>query len=153
MRFQRSEEMKAAEFDLTPMIDVVLLLIIFFMLSSQFARVNAKAVNLPAESGETIEEGSSSHEVVVDIDAAGAISVLNRTIADAELEGAIRSAAANASDFVIRADRACMTERLNLVATTLMKQQVRSWKLAVAGEGGGGGGAGGSTRARTGGEP
>jgi biopolymer transport protein ExbD len=136
MRFSRSEEMKAAEFDLTPMIDVVLLLIIFFMLSSQFARINVKALSLPSEPGERVAEASTSHEVIIDIDADGAISVLDKPIGDAELEQALSSAGAGSADFVIRADRACLAERLNLVALTLVKLQVRSWKIAVAGEGG-----------------
>lgn len=140
MRFRRSEEMKAAEFDLTPMIDVVLLLIIFFMLSSQFARVNAKPLDLPSEPGEKIAEGTSSHEFVLDIDVSGAISIEGSPVADSELEGVVTAAIGNNADFVIRADRACMAERLNFVALTLVRLQVRSWKLAVAGEGGSSGG-------------
>jgi biopolymer transport protein ExbD len=134
MRFRKAEEMKAAEFDLTPMIDVVLLLIIFFMLSSQFARVNAKQVNLPSEPGESISEEAAPHEVVVDIDAKGVISVQDNAIADTDLESAFRSVSAEASDFVVRADRDCAAERLNLVATALIRLHVRSWKLAVAGD-------------------
>lgn len=136
MRFSRSEEMKAAEFDLTPMIDVVLLLIIFFMLSSQFARINVKALDLPAEPGERVAEANTSHEVIIDIDAEGAISLLDKQIADEELESALASAKVENADFVIRADRTCLAERLNLVALTLVKLQVRSWKIAVAGESG-----------------
>lgn len=140
MRFRSSEEMKMAEFDLTPMIDVVLLLIIFFMLSSQFARVNAKVLNLPSERGEAIPAAASSHETIVDIDADGVIWMNEKAIADSELDEAIREAGTDA-EFVIRADRECMAERLNLVAMTLIRQQVRTWKLAVAGDGGGAGGA------------
>ena len=120
------------------MIDVVLLLIIFFMLSSQFARVNAKALNLPTEPGEKTEE-TAPNEVIIDIDAQGAISILNQPIKDAELDAAIRSAGADTSEFLVRADKECLAERLNLVALTLIRLQVRSWKIGVAGGEGGGG--------------
>jgi biopolymer transport protein ExbD len=142
MRLRSSEEVKAAEFDLTPMIDVVLLLIIFFMLSSQFARVNAKVVNLPTEVGEAASEDAAPHEVVIDIDAKGIVTLGNSEVTDAELEGAIRGAGGGA-EFVVRADKDCMASRLNVVALALVRSQVRAWRLAVAGSGGGGGGGGG----------
>lgn len=137
MRLRSPEEVKAAEFDLTPMIDVVLLLIIFFMLSSQFARVNAKPVDLPIEAGESVSEESAPHEVVIDIDAKGVVTIADRETADGELEGVIRAAGTGA-EFVVRADKECMAVRLNVVALALVRAQVRAWRIAVAGSGGGG---------------
>jgi biopolymer transport protein ExbD len=52
MAFLRPKQVREdATFDLTAMIDVVLLLIIFFMLTSQFAATDRAAVELPAQKG------------------------------------------------------------------------------------------------------
>ena len=52
MNFQR-EQSRTAAFDLTPMIDVVLqLIIIFFMYTTQFAQVMRSELDLPQETGE-----------------------------------------------------------------------------------------------------
>lgn len=51
MRLNRPRELAEAPFDLTPMVDVVLLLIIFFMLSAQFAETFGSPMNLPGEKG------------------------------------------------------------------------------------------------------
>ncbi len=51
MRFNKGQDMPEAHFDLTPMIDVVLLLIIFFTLTAQFARTLKTPLDLPQEPG------------------------------------------------------------------------------------------------------
>ncbi len=51
--------------DMTPMIDVVFLLLIFFMLSSSFVQVSGITVNLP---GAVISSQTSVNKLVVSID-------------------------------------------------------------------------------------
>src|SRR5215475_2503474 len=66
MKLGRPKELREATFDLTPMIDVVLLLIIFFMLSSQFAQAQRAPMDLPKEQGRPSKpEGPSL--VVIDV--------------------------------------------------------------------------------------
>ena len=63
MRFRREEEDNFS-FDMTPMIDVVFLLIIFFMVSTVFVDFSRKMdINLPTSKSSTIDESSKTLEV------------------------------------------------------------------------------------------
>ena len=54
--------------NLTPLIDIVFLLLIFFMLTSHFVRDDALNIQLPeTESGETLDE-EKSLEIIIDAD-------------------------------------------------------------------------------------
>jgi biopolymer transport protein ExbD len=137
MKFRQLPVMKEATFDLTPMIDVVLLLIIFFMLSSQFARVQAKELDLPREAGEEVPAEAPT-EIIIDIDGKGVVWIDDREIPDADLEAAIRGTVRSsdneaAVEILVRADREAGADRLNQVALTLMRLNVRSWRIGAAG--------------------
>jgi len=54
--------------NLTPLIDIVFLLLIFFMVSTTFTKENHLAVNLPEASGEVADAPKKLVEVVVDRD-------------------------------------------------------------------------------------
>jgi biopolymer transport protein ExbD len=74
--------------DMAPLIDVVFLLLIFFMLTSSFAPP-AVPLTLPkAASGAP----SETAKVVVSLDEAGGISISEETIPEAEFEAALRAA-------------------------------------------------------------
>ncbi|MBU3729271.1 MAG: biopolymer transporter ExbD [Phycisphaerales bacterium] len=129
-----------ASFDLTPMIDVIFLLIIFFMLSSQFASTEARPVDLPRESGmETALEGAES-KLLIDIDRDGAYSVMGEPVT---LESLSRMAAPRPgpsgsmarSAVVVRADRSCPASALNRLADSLAGSGVEHWSIAVMPEG------------------
>ena len=63
MRFRREEEDNFA-FDMTPMIDVVFLLIIFFMVSTVFVDFSRKMdINLPTSKSSVIDESTTTLEV------------------------------------------------------------------------------------------
>jgi biopolymer transport protein ExbD len=72
--------------DLTPMIDVVFLLLIFFLLTSIFGRVSLP-VNLP-QSGSTMTPDQRAEQVLVDRD--GSIQYSGRTVSTGELSAALR---------------------------------------------------------------
>lgn len=55
MRFKESSKHKGLEINLTPLIDVVFLLLIFFMVSTTFVYTNSLKVNLPKAKGESVE--------------------------------------------------------------------------------------------------
>ena len=67
MRFGATTPRGDASFDLTPMIDVILLLIVFFMLSSQFSRTERMQVDLPVESGDELAVEEHPSEIVIDM--------------------------------------------------------------------------------------
>ena len=74
--------------DMAPLIDVVFLLLIFFMLTSSFVPP-AVPLTLPkATSGAP----SESAKVVVSLDQAGGISISEKPINDAEFETTLRAA-------------------------------------------------------------
>ena len=63
MRFRREEEDNFA-FDMTPMIDVVFLLIIFFMVSTVFVDFSRKMdINLPTSKSSVLDESAKTLEV------------------------------------------------------------------------------------------
>ena len=92
--------------NLTPLIDIVFLLLVFFMLTSHFVKEEALNIELPvAESGEAVTEDERL-EVVVD--AQGHL-LLHEHIVEAEaLEQTLRDELAGRKDKVvrIRGDRA-----------------------------------------------
>ena len=128
-----------ASFDLTPMIDVILLLIIFFMLSSQFATSELRPVDLPRQEGAAPPSESASAKLVIDVDRAGNYSILGERMSLDAL--AIRIGAAQGSTgtrhsgIVVRADRAAGAAALNRLAERLAKAKIANWSLAVAPEG------------------
>lgn len=124
-------------FDMTPMIDVVFQLIIFFMFTSQFSQMSRMRMDLPREKGE-IEEPLPA-TIVLDVMADGSVYLdatpagperLDRVVA-IELENAKREQ--RPFQVLIRADRVCPASHINALADRLRGVGVDRWKLATAG--------------------
>ncbi|NIP71666.1 MAG: biopolymer transporter ExbD [Gammaproteobacteria bacterium] len=95
------------EVSLTPLIDVVFLLLIFFMVSTTFKHESELKVQLPQASAEAVERERKSLEIV--IDAQGRYFVNDQEVVNRRLETlkrAIQTASGNSRDapLVIRAD-------------------------------------------------
>ena len=129
-----------ASFDLTPMIDVILLLIIFFMLSSQFATSELRPVDLPREEGTPAASESAAAKLVIDVDREGRYSILGEEVTLDALAGRVAAAqeatGTRPSGIVVRADRGAQSSALNRLAERLAAAKVANWSLAVAPEGG-----------------
>lgn len=69
----------ASAVELTPLIDVVLLLLIFFMVSTTFLRQRAIAVALP-EAAAALPAGTAAAPLAVEVDAGGATLVAGRPL-------------------------------------------------------------------------
>lgn len=125
--------------DLTPMVDVVLLLVVFFMLTTQFARTQQIPMDLPNQPGEKATPGKRN-SVVIDLAADGRLSVMGATtdlvtiVQDVERE---RSLAGATLEIVVRADRTASATHLNALADALARSGVRHWQLATAADGSG----------------
>jgi biopolymer transport protein ExbD len=132
----RSRSPREASFDLTPMIDVVLLLIIFFMLSSQFAQTEMRPVDLPREPGDKAAQDETKATLVIDVDRAGALSILGKAIEPKELRDAVdpsrRTGGTATTQLILRVDRNCESAHLNRLARMLASWGVREWRLATA---------------------
>lgn len=65
MQFKRQRN-QAVDVNLTPLIDVVFLLLIFFMVSTSFTKESHLSLNLPEASGEEATDSPKSIEILID---------------------------------------------------------------------------------------
>jgi biopolymer transport protein ExbD len=96
------------EVNLTPLIDVVFILLIFFMVSTTFQKESEIKIELPEASGEPLEERKEQLEIV--IDAEGRYFIDEQQVVNTELDTlkkAIQKFLGEQHDIpvVIRADR------------------------------------------------
>ena len=80
-RRQRREDISV---NLTPLIDVVFLLLIFFMVSTTFKKETHINLNLPEADGEQVEVQAKQIEIV--INAQGGYAINERTLINGEFE-------------------------------------------------------------------
>lgn len=88
MKFVRREHQEASV-EMTPLIDVVFLLLIFFMVSTTFIRETQLKIDLPEAGGELQEIGDDVIEIVVD--RLGNYSVNDRLLVNNELRTLVRA--------------------------------------------------------------
>jgi biopolymer transport protein ExbD len=88
MKFRRRARPDAS-IELTPLIDVVFLLLIFFMVSTTFIRETELQVDLPEAAGQPQERDPVVIEVVVSAD--GQYAVNDRVLVNAQLETLLRA--------------------------------------------------------------
>lgn len=134
MKFGLHQPRPDASFDLTAMIDVILLLIVFFMLSSQFSRMDQLQVRLPAEQGERIADEENPSEVVISIDDLGRLHTQGHQVELAQLGavlGVRESGPPAGLRVYVRADRSASARHLNAVAGELARLGVRTWQLGT----------------------
>jgi len=81
MNFGNSQEQDETGIELTPLIDVVFLLLIFFMISTTFTKETTLQINLPEASGDDSVAPPSSIEVQVGATSEYAIAQSNDGIA------------------------------------------------------------------------
>jgi len=73
--------------NLTPLIDIVFLLLIFFMVTTSFSRETRLLVSLPEASG-SVENAAESIEVLVDKE--GGYAINGRRLVNAEVDSLVR---------------------------------------------------------------
>ncbi len=88
MKFSRGSHHEATV-ELTPLIDVVFLLLIFFMVSTTFIRETQLKINLPEASGELLEVENDFIEITVD--RLGNYSVNDRLLVNNQLRTLINA--------------------------------------------------------------
>lgn len=108
MDFQRGKKHEELEINFIPLIDVLLVIIIFLIVSATFSRTNELQINLPTAEANAPQEKPLVVEVAVD--ASGKYLVDGKQLADGSVTGisAALQAAAKASNeeptIVINAD-------------------------------------------------
>ncbi|NQU74264.1 MAG: biopolymer transporter ExbD [Candidatus Omnitrophica bacterium] len=102
MRFKRHVELEKGQLDIAPLIDVVFLLLIFFMLTSSFIFQPGIKINLPkAVTSEVIHEKS----IIIVINSKNYIYLNDRVITMSELASRLSIAAKENKPLLIKADR------------------------------------------------
>jgi biopolymer transport protein ExbD len=136
LRQQQGDE---PEVNLTPLIDVVFILLLFFMVSTTFQRESEIKIELPEASAAPVEEDKDVLEII--IDAEGRYFIDEQQVVNTELETlkkAIQKLRGDQTEIpvVIRADRATpyeavvramdATSQLGLVHMSLATSQPES---------------------------
>lgn len=109
MNFRRGSRNEEPEINMIPLIDVVLVIIIFLMLTTTFSKVSGLEINLPtaeSDGSETVAE-----DIVVAVTAAGDVLVNRQPVGERSIDAiaaalgkAVPGDAAEAPVIVINAD-------------------------------------------------
>lgn len=102
MNFQRGRRREELEINLIPMIDVLLVILIFMMVTTTFSQIAELQINLPTASGEQTAE--KPNPVNVAVDAGGRYLVNGSLLADGGVEAialGLKRAAGDKADPVI----------------------------------------------------
>ena len=94
MKFQRRRS-PTVSVDLTPLIDVVFILLVFFMLASSFLDWRAIELQAPATAG---TEGGQTGALLLRVGADGGLDLNGRPVAEPALADRLRRAAAERPD-------------------------------------------------------
>jgi len=98
MNFQRGKRHEDLEINLVPLIDVLLVIIIFLIVSATFARTNELQINLPTAEANVPQEKPLMIEVAVD--ASGQYVINGKRLTDSTvgaIGAALQAAVANSS--------------------------------------------------------
>jgi len=128
VRFARPR-IEAAGSPLGPLLDVVLLLLIFFVVTSSFSNQALELALPSAESGRT----QARQGLVVAIDAAGVITIDAQATTLAGLRERFLAAKADEEPIELRADRATAHEHVVAVLDLAQASGVEDLSIAVAG--------------------
>ena len=131
MRF-RTRHRGVLELDMTPMIDVTFLLLIFFLVSAQMAARSRGDVRLPVQAGEA-EAHAGAAGLVVLVRADGSMLVGDVVVDAARVTELARGITQRGGTLapVIRADRDAPAAALNAVARALQAGGLPTFRLAT----------------------
>lgn len=131
MAFLRKKR-ESPRVDLTPMVDVVFLLLIFFMISTTFVETPGISVKLPESSSQ--QRPQEIKEVKVYLSKEGDIFLGQDPVAMAELRQRLRSHGKQAADmtFLLLADKEALHGKV--VALMDLAKETGFGKLAIATE-------------------
>ncbi len=135
MRIPTRNQQRGLHFNITPLIDIVFLLIIFFLVSSHFVKNEAsEPVDLPVATHEQDEGEETPRRLIVTITADGLLHVAGRVV-DAEMvEAMIREGAADQRggfEVRIRADRSIPYREIEPLLMASARAGVSNVKFAV----------------------
>lgn len=132
MNFNKNAEQAHPGFQIAPMIDVVFLLLIFFMVASVYAQWETK-LNIQVPTADTaIQTPRQISEIIINLDAKGRIYINNREFKASDLEQLLKTIALTfkGQPVIIRADRHTDYEAVIQVLDTCRKADI--WNVSFA---------------------
>ncbi len=151
MRRNAQQRSHLPNIDLTAMVDVVFLLIVFFLTTSSLVEQSRTPLELAEEQGEDLPPPPTP-PLLINITAGGSYVVegdefsLDSLLVRVAQEDAESKRRNQALEVTVRADHRAAMAPVNQLATALAERGIRSWRLATqlpaAGANGGGGGGG-----------
>ena len=128
----RLRERKRADFlvEMTPLVDVVFLMLIFFMVSTSFTVSNSLKLELPTS--KATAQDTQANEVLISIDASGQLYVQEEAVADGDLRRRILNVSKGDPNMrvVLRADADTRHKRVVYAMDTI--RELGMGKLAIA---------------------
>ncbi|HET7588413.1 MAG TPA: biopolymer transporter ExbD [Gammaproteobacteria bacterium] len=101
MRRRHNRAADEAGIDMTPMLDVTFILLIFFIVTTSFVSTAGITVGRPSSNPNQVEKKSNSKPIVIRIAANGTIQMNNRQIDIAAIQDNVQSALAGNSDATV----------------------------------------------------
>ena len=142
MRLPRTVSGRSAfRFNITPMIDVVFLLIIFFLVASYFLRSEqSRAVQLPAAVGGQEDPGGTLAHLTITVESDGNWSIAGQPQTAAQVEARIVDLVAGAEaggrtgQVRIRADRNAAYREVRRLIELCAARKLRGIQIAISGQ-------------------
>jgi biopolymer transport protein ExbD len=134
MQLSKHRREPTARINMTPMIDVTFLLLIFFMTVTQVSEVNKERVELPKQKG---AEDQTPVELIINVTQEGDVYVSGERISLARLASLLGEQIAdvggdpNRVRVVLRADERGESRTVNEVVETLDKLLLKRVRIAV----------------------
>ncbi len=131
MRLQTTKHKNICQINIAPLIDVVFLLIIFFMVVSQFTMQEAQTLNLPEATSDNTTQRSTSIKIIVNVSADGIITFNGQQCTREKLSQYIADNKESCVNILIRADRLTNWEHLRKIMKTCVHNNINNIKVAV----------------------
>lgn len=125
--------------NMTPVIDMVFLLLIFFLVASHFAEEERHLEVVLPSASEAKPLIAIPTEFFVNVTEAGEFFVDGRVLDESELESALRQAVVNnptSQKVIIRADKRVVFDRVVAVMNLCNRTGVQSYSVTTANDGG-----------------
>jgi biopolymer transport protein ExbD len=120
--------------NLTPLIDVVFLLLIFFLVATRFEEQERELDIVLPSATQAKPLISRAHELFINIDEHGRYTVNGKLLSARELEQGLAQAAADnpgRQPVIIRADRRCFWEFVVVAMDLCNKAQIRDYRVTT----------------------
>ncbi|MBN2693237.1 biopolymer transporter ExbD [bacterium] len=121
MNFKRSKQDNEIKIDLTAMVDVVFLLIIFFLVTTTFQRDRAIEINMTKSEGEKRKE--TPKEVSITLDSKGELYIDGFKVTASEFSNRVKNFDKNSS-IIIKADESSAYRDIMKIMDTLYQNEI-----------------------------